>query len=215
MGDIAVSNLAYAHPGGDLLFSDVSFRLPAGRHAGLIGDQRRRQVHAAARRWPGELERRRGRRRARRPGAVHGPGRRRRQTASMRELLLSVAPARVRDAGLRDARAPSASSRAGDDGRPASGSARRSAPGRTSAATSSRASGTPPAGGSSGAGLDEVGDRAADQVSGGERKRLVLELLFASDAPGAAARRARQLPRRAGQARARGADRARRRRPCC
>src|SRR4051794_41417207 len=37
MGHVAVSNLAYAHPGGDTLFYDVSFRLPAGRHAGLIG----------------------------------------------------------------------------------------------------------------------------------------------------------------------------------
>jgi ATPase subunit of ABC transporter with duplicated ATPase domains len=34
---LAVSNLAYAHPGGDLLFDGVSFRLVPGRHAGLIG----------------------------------------------------------------------------------------------------------------------------------------------------------------------------------
>jgi ATPase subunit of ABC transporter with duplicated ATPase domains len=34
---VAVSNLAYAHPGGDLLFSDVSFRLAPGGHAGLVG----------------------------------------------------------------------------------------------------------------------------------------------------------------------------------
>ena len=37
MSHIAVSGLAYAHPGGELLFSDVSFRLSPGRHAGLIG----------------------------------------------------------------------------------------------------------------------------------------------------------------------------------
>src|SRR5690242_8438375 len=37
MGHVAVSNLAYAHPGGDTLFFDVSFRLAAGKHAGLIG----------------------------------------------------------------------------------------------------------------------------------------------------------------------------------
>src|SRR6202050_4029527 len=37
MAHIAVSNLAYAHPGGELLFSEVSFRLPAGAHVGLVG----------------------------------------------------------------------------------------------------------------------------------------------------------------------------------
>ncbi len=38
MGHIAVSGLAYAHPGGDVLFHDVSFRLPAGRHAAPGGE---------------------------------------------------------------------------------------------------------------------------------------------------------------------------------
>ena len=33
MSHVAVSNLAYAHPGGELLFSEVSFRLAPGRHA--------------------------------------------------------------------------------------------------------------------------------------------------------------------------------------
>ena len=37
MGHVAVSGLAYAHPGGELLFSDVSFRVSAGRHVGLVG----------------------------------------------------------------------------------------------------------------------------------------------------------------------------------
>ena len=37
MGAIAVSDLSYAHPGGDLLFERVSFRLTSGRHAGLVG----------------------------------------------------------------------------------------------------------------------------------------------------------------------------------
>ena len=32
-----VSGLAYAHPGGDLLFSDVSFRVSPGQHVGLVG----------------------------------------------------------------------------------------------------------------------------------------------------------------------------------
>src|ERR1700758_2427485 len=37
MAHVAVSNLAYAHPGGDLLFSDVSFRMSPGQHVGLVG----------------------------------------------------------------------------------------------------------------------------------------------------------------------------------
>ena len=37
MAHVAVSRLAYAHPGGELLFSDVSFRVSEGRHVGLVG----------------------------------------------------------------------------------------------------------------------------------------------------------------------------------
>jgi len=34
---IVVSRLAYAHPGGELLFSDVSFRISPGESVGLVG----------------------------------------------------------------------------------------------------------------------------------------------------------------------------------
>src|ERR1700761_9747449 len=37
MAHVVVSHLAYAHPGGELLFSDVSFRVSDGRHVGLVG----------------------------------------------------------------------------------------------------------------------------------------------------------------------------------
>ena len=37
MSHVVVSNLAYAHPGGDLLFSEVSFKITPGQHVGLIG----------------------------------------------------------------------------------------------------------------------------------------------------------------------------------
>src|SRR3954464_10482458 len=37
MSHIAVSNLGYAHPGGDLLFSEVSFKITPGAHVGLVG----------------------------------------------------------------------------------------------------------------------------------------------------------------------------------
>src|SRR5581483_11985230 len=37
MSHVAVSHLAYAHPGGELLFSEVTFRVPGGSHVGLVG----------------------------------------------------------------------------------------------------------------------------------------------------------------------------------
>ncbi len=37
MTHVIASGLAYAHPGGDVLFSDVAFRIPPGRHVGLVG----------------------------------------------------------------------------------------------------------------------------------------------------------------------------------
>ncbi len=37
VSSVVVSDLAYAHPGGDVLFEHVSFKLPAGRCAGLVG----------------------------------------------------------------------------------------------------------------------------------------------------------------------------------
>src|SRR5471032_1903298 len=37
MGHVVVSRLAYAHVGGDLLFSDVSFRVSPGEHVGVVG----------------------------------------------------------------------------------------------------------------------------------------------------------------------------------
>ena len=37
MAVIHVSGAAYAHPGGSLLFEDVSFRVRSGQHAALVG----------------------------------------------------------------------------------------------------------------------------------------------------------------------------------
>src|SRR3954452_5963694 len=98
MGHVAVSNLAYAHPGGDTLFYDVSFRVPGGRHAGLIGANgvgKSTLMRIAA----GELEAQEG------DGAIGGlalymPQDVGTADGTVRELLLSVAPVRVRAAGL-------------------------------------------------------------------------------------------------------------------
>src|SRR5438477_346812 len=37
MSHVAAARLAYAHPGGELLFSDVSFRVSPGEHVGVVG----------------------------------------------------------------------------------------------------------------------------------------------------------------------------------
>jgi ABC-type multidrug transport system ATPase subunit len=34
---VVASNLAYAHPGGDLLFAGVSFKIKLAQHVGLVG----------------------------------------------------------------------------------------------------------------------------------------------------------------------------------
>ena len=99
MAHLAVSGLAYAHPGGDLLFEAVSFRVPAGIHAALVGVNgvgKSTLLRIAA----GELEALEGTvsaggRVAYMPQDV-GLGQ-----GSVRELLLEAAPARVRDAGMR------------------------------------------------------------------------------------------------------------------
>jgi ATPase subunit of ABC transporter with duplicated ATPase domains len=169
---IAVSNLAYAHPGGDVLFSGVSFRVDGGRHAGLIGANGVGKT-TLLRILAGELE----------PfeGDVAYGGRALYMAqdvglggGTVRELLLSVAPARVRDAG----RALLAAERSGD------GVALGEAIGTWSDLGGYELEGQWDAACRRivRAGLDEVGDRATTEVSGGERKRLVLELLFASDA---------------------------------
>ncbi|MEA2168576.1 MAG: hypothetical protein QOF76_1876 [Solirubrobacteraceae bacterium] len=182
--NVAVSNLAYAHPGGERLFSDVSFRLSAAQHAALIGTNGVGKS-TLMRVLAGELEAADGDV-AFGGRALYMPQDAGADAASVRELLLSVAPARVRDAGLALMRAER--ELAGGD----SSSLRSQAAGvRLGEAIGAWSD----LGGYElegqwdaacrrivRAGLDDVGDRAATAVSGGERKRLVLDLLFASDA---------------------------------
>ena len=185
MAHIAVSNLAYAHPGGDTLFYDVS--LPAARRAARRAGRRQRRRQDA--RCCGSLAGR-----ARRPTRATSPsaagalymaqdvGTRRR--ARVRELLLR-----------RRARAACAT--------PACGCSRPSARWRPGdAATPACALGEAIGDWSELGGYELEGqwDAACRRIvrarrstrsatarrrtlSGGERKRLVLDLLFASDAP--------------------------------
>jgi ATPase subunit of ABC transporter with duplicated ATPase domains len=175
---IAVSSLAYAHPGGDLLFDGVSFRLPPGCHAGLIGANGVGKT-TLMRILAGELQAMEGNVANGGPAAYMpqhvGAG-----DGTVRELLLSVAPDRVRETGLAMLRAER-ELEAGDD----------AAGVRLGEAIASWSGlGGYEIGGQwdsacrrcAGGGLGAVGDRPADTLSGGERKRLVLDLLFASDA---------------------------------
>jgi ATPase subunit of ABC transporter with duplicated ATPase domains len=177
---IAVSGLAYAHPGGELLFSDASFRLSPGRHAGLIGANGIGKT-TLLRILAGELSASDG------DGTTGGlvgympqdvglrDGER-----TVRELLLSLAPLAVRRAG--ESMMELERSLAGGDD---------DAGMQLGAVIADYASlggyelegqwdaccrqivGTP---------FSELADRAAWTLSGGERKQLVLELLFGSDA---------------------------------
>jgi ATPase subunit of ABC transporter with duplicated ATPase domains len=181
VGHIAISNLAYAHPGGDTLFYDVSFRLPAGKHAGLIGTNgvgKSTLMRVAA----GELVEEEGDvalgGRALYMAQDVGTG-----DGTVRELLLAVAPGRIRDAGLdllaaeRALAADAADETAGVQLGEAIGQwsdlGGYELEGQWDAACRRIVR----------AGLGEVGDRPAVTLSGGERKQLVLDLLFASDAP--------------------------------
>lgn len=179
MSHIAVSQLAYAHPGGDLLFERVSFRLAPGRHAGLIGTNGVGKS-TLLRILAGELEATEGTvahgdRAAYMPQEVGG-----KDGGTVRALLLSVAPERMRAAGLAMLAAESELV-AGDD---AAGVRLGEAIGSWSVLGGYELEGQWDAACRRAlrGGLAEVGDRPAATLSGGERKRLVLDLLFASDA---------------------------------
>ncbi len=180
MGHIAVSGLAFAHPGGELLFSDVSFTVAPGAHVGLVGangvgkstllrilsgdllpDEGDASVGGTLGYMAQDL------------GAATEEG-------TVRELLLSLAPRAVRAAGhrilLHEAELAGGDSAAGV--RLGTAIADWSAlggyelEGQWDAACR----------GIVRAPFHELENRSALSLSGGERKRLVLAVLFASDA---------------------------------
>jgi ATPase subunit of ABC transporter with duplicated ATPase domains len=177
---IVVSRLAYAHPGGELLFSDVSFRISPGESVGLVGSNgvgksTLLRVLAGVL-TPDEGESSVGGIVAYMPQDVGAAD----DSRTVRELLLSLAPLAVRNAGERVLHAE-AELAAGDQ-------------------TAGMELGTAIADWSTLGGyelegqwdascrrivrasFDELADRPAVTLSGGERKRLVLDVLFASDA---------------------------------
>jgi ATPase subunit of ABC transporter with duplicated ATPase domains len=180
MAHVGVSNLAYAHPGGDLLFSEVSFRVSPGQHVGLVGTNGVGKSTLlqilAGELTPDEGEYAVGGRLGYMPqdvGVSDGD-------QTVRALLLSLAPRSVRQAG-ESMLALEAGLEAGD-------------------ASAGMKLGEAIADWSTLGGYElegqwdascrriihasfaEVADRPARTLSGGERKQLVLDVLFASDA---------------------------------
>jgi ATPase subunit of ABC transporter with duplicated ATPase domains len=180
MAHVAVSGLAYAHPGGDLLFSDVSFRIAPGQHAGLVGANgvgKSTLLKILVGLLPAdEGEATHGGRvgyMAQDVGVGDGEW-------TVRELLLSLAPRAVRSAGERML----ALERALDAGDPDAGMGLGVAIADWSAlggyelegqwdASCRRIVRCP---------FADLTERPARTLSGGERKQLVLDVLFSSDA---------------------------------
>jgi ATPase subunit of ABC transporter with duplicated ATPase domains len=180
MAHVGVSNLAYAHPGGDLLFSEVSFRVSPGKHVGLVGTNGVGKS-TLLRILAGELSPDEG------EFAVGGRLGYMAQDVgvadeerTVRELLLSLAPRAVRQAGesmlALEARLesgdPSAGMKLGEAIADWSSLGGYELEGQWDAACRRIVH----------ASFAEVADRPARTLSGGERKQLVLDVLFASDA---------------------------------
>jgi ATPase subunit of ABC transporter with duplicated ATPase domains len=180
MSHVAANMLAYAHPGGDLLFNDVSFHVPPGAHVGLVGANgvgKSTLFRVIAGELPADDgETKVGGRLAYMPQDVGVAD----DDRTVRELLTSLAPTALRRAGERMLAAEHAlaagDEKAGMDLGTAigewSGLGGYELEGQWDAACRRiiRSS------------FSDVADRAAVTLSGGERKRLVLDVLFNSDA---------------------------------
>jgi ATPase subunit of ABC transporter with duplicated ATPase domains len=182
MSHVVVSNLAYAHPGGDLLFSELSFKITPGQHVGLVGANgvgKSTLFRILAGELPsddGDVDIGTFAYMPQDVGVGPDSGR------TVRELLLEAAPARLRSAGERMIAAERELAAGADPG--GAGMRLGEAIGDWSElggyelegqwdAACRRIVRAP---------LDDVGARGTAQLSGGERKRLVLEVLFSGDA---------------------------------
>jgi ATPase subunit of ABC transporter with duplicated ATPase domains len=177
---VSVSNLAYAHPGGNLLFENVSFKIAPGSHVGVVGVNGVGKstlfgvIMGALPADEGDAST--GGRVAHMPQDVGVAG----DPRTVRELLLGLTAGALRDAGE-----------------------------RVNAAEKALAGGDEEAGMALGAAIGDwselggyeveaqwdaacrrivrqsfhaLADRPAITLSGGERKRLVLDVLLRSDA---------------------------------
>ncbi len=180
MSHVSASNLAYAHPGGNLLFEGVSFKIPPGSHVGVVGVNGvgKSTLFAVI---TGELpadegDASTGGRVAHMPQDVGVAG----DPRTVRELLLGLTTGAQRDAGERMSAAEGLLA-AGDEN---AGMALGAAIGDWSELGGYELEGQ----WDSACrrivrqGFAELADRPAITLSGGERKRLVLDVLLRSDA---------------------------------
>ncbi|MGE0726425.1 MAG: ABC-F family ATP-binding cassette domain-containing protein [Acidimicrobiia bacterium] len=179
MSSIVVSELDYAPPGGDSLFFDVSFGVAPGEHAALVGANGVGKS-TILRILAGELEADAGETSI--GGTVLSMTQdvgMARPTDTLRQLLIEVAPPALRRAGRALVAAEAALADGSDDGMAYAtaltewgdlGGYELEA---QWAAAARRSVKTP---------VDDVGTRLVGELSGGERKRLVLDLLLTSGA---------------------------------
>ena len=199
MSSIVATGLAYAHPGGDLLFSDVSFKVAPGDHAALVGANgvgKSTLLRCLAGDLPlDEGEVALGARHVLMRQDVGLDG----DVRTVREPLLDLAPGGLRARGRRCSR-PSATSTPAPT-RPRPGWPRRGDRHLVRAGRL-RARGPWDAAARAivGAGFDEVGDRAAPPSCPAASASSWSSSALHGRRRRPAARRARQLPRRAGQA---------------
>jgi ATPase subunit of ABC transporter with duplicated ATPase domains len=177
---VIASNLAYAHAGGNLLFEGVTFKIAPGAHVGVVGVNGVGKstlfgvIMGALSADEGDVST--GGRVAHMPQEVGVTG----DPRTVRELLLGLTTGALRDAGER----VNAAERALAGGDETAGMALGSAIGDWSELggyeleaqwdTACRRIVRQ--------GFNELADRPAVTLSGGERKRLVLDVLLRSDA---------------------------------
>jgi ATPase subunit of ABC transporter with duplicated ATPase domains len=177
---VSVSNLAYAHPGGNLLFENVSFKIAPGSHVGVVGVNGVGKstlfgvIMGALPADEGDAST--GGHVAHMPQDVGVAG----DPRTVRELLLGLTAGALRDAGERVNAAEKALAGGDDEAGMALGAAigdwselggyEVEAQWDSACRRIVRQS------------FHELADRPAITLSGGERKRLVLDVLLRSDA---------------------------------
>ena len=179
MAHISVSDLEYAHPGGATLFAEVSFTVSPGSHAALIGHNGVGKT-TLMRILAGELSPDGG------DASIGGQVQVMAQDvgigsseSTVREMMIDFSAEPIRSAG----KALVAAEAAATDGTPDSGMALAQAISDWSDCGGYQAE----AGWDATLlrvvrqGLDQVGGRLTSEISGGERKQIVLDSLFNSD----------------------------------
>jgi ATPase subunit of ABC transporter with duplicated ATPase domains len=177
---VSVSNLAYAHPGGNLLFEGVSFKIAPGSHVGVVGINGVGKstlfgvIMGALPADEGDAAT--GGRVAHMPQDVGVAG----DPRTVRELLLGLTTGALHDAGAR----VNAAEKALAAGDAEAGMALGTAIGDWSelGGYELEAQWDSACRRIVRRGFHEIADRPAITLSGGERKRLVLDVLLRSDA---------------------------------